>query len=57
MNFLNHRELKIRKMLDLQHQYNNCTTTPHMTMDPTHWDPPSCEIIAPLVLEVCHNYF
>jgi hypothetical protein len=24
--------LIIRKMLDLQHQYNNCTTTPHMTV-------------------------
>jgi hypothetical protein len=30
-------------MLDLQHQYNNCTTTPHMKMCLTHWDPPSCE--------------
>jgi len=32
-----------RKMLDLQHQYNNCTTTLHMMVKPTHWGPPSCE--------------
>jgi hypothetical protein len=32
-----------KKMLDLQHQYNNCTTTPHMRVGPTHWGPPSCE--------------
>jgi hypothetical protein len=31
--------LSQRKMLDLQHQYNNCTTTPHMRVGPTHWDP------------------
>jgi hypothetical protein len=30
-------------MLDLQYQYNKCTTTPHMSVGPTHWDPPSCE--------------
>jgi hypothetical protein len=29
-------------MLDLQHQYNNCTITPHMRVDLTHWGPPSC---------------
>jgi hypothetical protein len=34
---------KRRKMLDLQHQYNNCTTTPHMKVGPTYWGPPSCE--------------
>jgi hypothetical protein len=32
-----------RKILDLQHQYNNCTTTPHKRVGPTHWSPPSCE--------------
>jgi hypothetical protein len=32
-----------RKMLDLQHQYNNCTTIPHMRVGPTYWSPPSCE--------------
>jgi hypothetical protein len=30
-------------MLDLQHQYNNCTTIPHMKVGPTCWGPPSCE--------------
>jgi hypothetical protein len=34
---------KTRKMLNLQHQHNNHTTTPHMRVDPTHWGPPSCE--------------
>jgi hypothetical protein len=34
---------KNRKMLDLQHQYNNCTTIPHMRVGSTYWDPPSCE--------------
>jgi hypothetical protein len=34
---------KIWKMLDLQHQYNNCTTIPHMRVGPTYWGPPSCE--------------
>jgi len=32
-----------RKMLNLQHQHNNHTTTLHMRVDPTHWDPLSCE--------------
>jgi hypothetical protein len=32
-----------RKMLNLQHQHNNHTTTPHMRVDPTHWGPLSCE--------------
>jgi hypothetical protein len=31
------------KMLNLQHQHNNYTTTPHMIVDPTHWGPPSYE--------------
>jgi hypothetical protein len=30
-------------MLDLQHQYNNCTTIPHMRVGPTYWGLPSCE--------------
>jgi hypothetical protein len=34
---------KYWKMLDLQHQYNNCTTIPHMRVGPTYWGPPSCE--------------
>jgi hypothetical protein len=25
------------------HQYNNCTTTLHMRVGPSMWDPPSCE--------------
>jgi len=32
-------------MLDLQHQYNNCTTTLHMVVSPIHWDPLSCEML------------
>jgi hypothetical protein len=35
--------LTLRKMLDLQHQYNNCTTILHMRVGPTYWGPPSCE--------------
>jgi hypothetical protein len=35
--------IPLRKMLDLQHQYNNCTTIPHMRMGHTYWGPPSCE--------------
>jgi hypothetical protein len=27
----------------VQHQYNNCITTPHMKVGPSMWDPPSCE--------------
>jgi hypothetical protein len=27
----------------VQHQYNNCTATPHMRVGPSMWDPPSCE--------------
>jgi hypothetical protein len=30
-------------MLDLQHQYNNRTTIPHMRVGPTYWGPPSCK--------------
>jgi hypothetical protein len=30
-------------MLDLQHQYNNCTTITHMRVGNTYWGPPSCE--------------
>jgi hypothetical protein len=41
-----------RKMLNLQHQHNNHTTTPHMMVDPTHWDPPSCE---GLLYSCCDN--
>jgi hypothetical protein len=31
------------KMLDLQHQYNNYTTIPHMRVGFTYWGPPLCE--------------
>jgi hypothetical protein len=37
------KPIKGRKMLNLQYQHNNHTTTPHMIVDPTHWGPPSCE--------------
>jgi hypothetical protein len=30
-------------MINLQHQYNNCTTISHMRVGPTYWGPPSCE--------------
>jgi hypothetical protein len=39
------REKPKIKILDLQHQYNNCTTTLHMRVDSTHWGPPSCEVL------------
>jgi hypothetical protein len=32
-----------RDLIFVQHQYNNCTTTPHMKVCPSMWDPPSCE--------------
>jgi hypothetical protein len=32
-----------RDLILVQHQYNNCTTTPHMRVDPSMWDSPSCE--------------
>jgi hypothetical protein len=32
-----------RDLILVQHQYNNCTTTPHMRVGPSMWDPPSCE--------------
>jgi hypothetical protein len=32
-----------RKMLKLQHQHNNHTTTPHMRVDSSVWGPLSCE--------------
>jgi hypothetical protein len=38
-----HDIISLRKILDLQHQYNNCTTTPHMRVGLTHWGPSSCE--------------
>jgi hypothetical protein len=34
---------KIRKMIDLQHHHNNCTTPPHMEVGPSVWGPPPCE--------------
>jgi hypothetical protein len=34
---------RLQKMLDLQHQYKNCTTIPHMRVGPTYWGPPLCE--------------
>jgi hypothetical protein len=40
-------------MLDLQHQYNNCTTIPHMRVGPTYWGPPhvrGCCTVVVLVL-------
>jgi hypothetical protein len=30
-------------MLDLQYQYNNCTTIPRMSVGPTYFSSPSCE--------------
>jgi Leucine-rich repeat (LRR) protein len=33
----------ILDLILVQHQYNNCTTTPHMRVGPSMWDPPSCE--------------
>jgi hypothetical protein len=30
-------------MLDLQHQYNNCTTISHIRVSPTYWGLPLCE--------------
>jgi len=30
-------------MIDLQHHHNNCTTPPHMGVEPSVWDPPPCE--------------
>jgi hypothetical protein len=32
-----------RDLILVQHQYNNCTTTLHMRVDPIMWDPSSCE--------------
>jgi hypothetical protein len=32
-----------RDLILVQYQYNNCTTTPHMRVGPSMWDPPSCE--------------
>jgi len=32
-----------RDLIPVQHQYNNYTTTPHMRVGPSMWDPPSCE--------------
>jgi hypothetical protein len=32
-----------RDLILVQHQYNNCTTTPHIRVGPSMWDPPSCE--------------
>jgi hypothetical protein len=43
MHFLAIQSFFFREMLDLQHQYNNCTTIPHMRVGPTYWGPPSCE--------------
>jgi hypothetical protein len=38
-----------RDLILVQHQYNNCTTTPHMRVGPSMWDSPSCE-------ELLYNY-
>jgi hypothetical protein len=41
---------KKKKMLDLQHQHNKCTTTPHMRVGFTHWAHPHvrgcCALVA-----------
>jgi hypothetical protein len=34
---------QFRKMLDLQHQHNKCTTLPHVKVGPNMWGSPSCE--------------
>jgi hypothetical protein len=47
---------KIRKMLNLQHQHNNHTTTPHMRVDPhtgTHSHVRGCCVVVVMVL--CMN--
>jgi len=40
-------DIPCRKMLNLQHQHNNHTTTPHMRVDPTH-----CVVV---VMVLCMN--
>jgi hypothetical protein len=37
------KDFFLRKMLDLQHQYNNGTITPHIRVGSIYWDPLSCE--------------
>jgi hypothetical protein len=37
------KHIFFRDLILVQHQYNNCTTTPHMRVGPSMWDPPSCE--------------
>jgi hypothetical protein len=37
------RYYRIRDLILVQHQYNNCTTTPHMRVGSSMWDPSSCE--------------
>jgi hypothetical protein len=32
-----------RDLIHTQHQHNNHTTTPHMSVGPSVWGPPSCE--------------
>jgi len=32
-----------RDLILVQYHHNNCTTTLHMRVDPSVWDPPSCE--------------
>jgi len=34
---------RARDLILVQHQYNNCTTIPHMRVGPTYWGPPSCK--------------
>jgi hypothetical protein len=36
-------DIVIRDLILVQHQYNNCTTTPYMRVGSSMWDPPSCE--------------
>jgi len=30
-------------LIPTQHHHNNCTTPPHMGLNPTHWAPSPCE--------------
>jgi hypothetical protein len=38
-----HALIKLRDLILVQYQYNNCTITPHMRVSPSMWAPPSCE--------------
>jgi hypothetical protein len=47
--------IESRKMINLQHHYNNCTTPPHMGVEPSVWSPPHVKRCCTVIVVVLYR--